>query len=54
LIDGAPPGPLPVLPGLAAAGAWTAGAAALLLLAAALTVALTRATSASTSDRSLG
>jgi len=53
LVDGTPPGPLPVLPGLAAAGAWTAGAAALLLLAAALTVALTRATSASTSDRSL-
>ena len=50
---GTPPGPLPRLPGLAAAGAWTAGAAALLLLAAALTVALTRATSASTSDRSL-
>jgi hypothetical protein len=43
-----------MVPGLAAAGAWVAGAVALLLLAVALTVALTRAASAaSTSDRSL-
>jgi hypothetical protein len=54
LVDVPAPGlDLPALPGAVALGAWAAGAAALILLAAGLTAALLRTMESTTGDRSL-